>query len=67
MPVFTSYTAAPQNLAPALLGTNSGIAVEGTVTLNASADEALSFYDGSIASLGIGSGLLLTSGHAPGH
>ncbi len=66
MPVFTSYTAAPQNLAPALLGTNSGIAVEGTVTLNASADEALSFYDGSIASLGIGSGLLLTSGHAPG-
>lgn len=66
MPVFISSTNTTE-LTSALLSSNSGIAiVPGSVVLNASADAAVSIYDGSIAPLGIGSGLLLTSGWAPG-
>jgi hypothetical protein len=55
-------------LTAALLApTGSGIVVEaGSITPHASGSEAVNFYDGSISSLGIGAGLLLTSGTIPG-
>ena len=49
-------------LAPA-----SGIVVTpGSIVLNESGPDAVNFYDGSLAPLGIGAGLLLTSGTTPG-
>lgn len=66
MATFTTYDQNPDNLATALLGANSGIQLLGPVTVNASSVDAISYYDGSIQPLGIGSGLLITSGYAPG-
>lgn len=66
---FTTYTDSLglSALANTLLASNSGVNIaSGSVTLQASAAEAVNLYDGSIANLGIGAGLLLTSGHAPG-
>ena len=51
----------------ALVDPLMGIAVEpGSIRLHPSAPSALSLYDGSLTGLGIGAGLLLTSGKAPG-
>ncbi|KAI5912865.1 choice-of-anchor L domain-containing protein [Thauera sp. 2A1] len=69
MATFTAYSSAstPDDLATALLAANSGIQLLSPVTLHASSFDAVNFYDGSLASsLGIGAGLLLTSGYAPG-
>jgi hypothetical protein len=54
-------------LTNALLAANSGITINASsISLKASAQDAVNFYDGSLAPLGIGSGLLLTSGTTPG-
>ena len=55
-------------LTTALLASNGGgIVVDtGSIVLHASGSDAVNFYDGSIAELGIGAGLLLTSGTTPG-
>lgn len=63
---FTEFTANPDQLATALLAANAGIEVLSPVSLTASAASAVNYYDGSITELGIGAGLLLTSGYAPG-
>jgi len=57
----------PEQLLAALIDPAGGVALEaGSVSVRASADSAISLYDGSLAPLGIGAGLLLTSGTAPG-
>ena len=57
----------PEQLLAALIDPAGGVAIEaGSVQVRASADSAISLYDGSLAALGIGAGLLLTSGTAPG-
>ena len=67
MPVFTEYAGTGDTtLTNALLAPSSGISIVGPVTLNQSGPGAVSFYDGSLAPLGIGAGLLLTSGTVPG-
>lgn len=68
MSIFTPYTGADlAGLTGALLSPASGITiVPGSVTLNASGPDAVSLYDGSLTPLGIGAGLLLTSGTSPG-
>ena len=53
------------DLTNALLAASSGISSISNIVLDASGQEAVNFYDGSLA-LGIGSGLLLTSGTTPG-
>lgn len=59
-------TTPTEQLASALLAGNSGIQiVAGSATLKASALEAVNWYDGTL-NLGIGAGLLLTSGWTPG-
>lgn len=66
---FTSYSGniGLAALVGNLLASNSGINVNaGTIALNASGPDTVSLYDGSLASLGIGAGLLLTSGYTPG-
>ena len=68
MAVFSTYSGADASLLiNALLAPGSGIAVvAGSVTVNASALDAINFYDGSLTPLAIGAGLLLTSGTTPG-
>ena len=67
MAVFTPYSSSPDSLVASLLASNSGITIQaGSVLLNASAAEAVNLYDGSLTALGIGAGLLLTSGTTPG-
>jgi len=57
----------PEQLLAALLDPAGGVAIEaGSVQVRASADSAISLYDGSLAPLGIGAGLLITSGTVPG-
>ena len=57
----------PEQLLAALVDPAGGVAIEaGSVQVRASADSAISLYDGSLAALGIGAGLLITSGTAPG-
>ena len=65
---FTIYTGSDKTtLTNALLASNSGIVINPTsITLKASGQTAVNFYDGSLTPLGIGAGLLLTSGYAPG-
>jgi|CXWL01.1.fsa_nt_gi Ca2+-binding RTX toxin-like protein len=65
---FTTYTGSDKTaLTNALLALNSGIViVPASITLKASGQTAVNFYDGSLTPLGIGAGLLLTSGYAPG-
>ncbi len=54
-------------LTDALLAPGSGLAiVPGSIVLKASGANAVNFYDGTLAALGVGSGLLLTSGTTPG-
>ncbi|MEI6757066.1 MAG: hypothetical protein FDX18_10685 [Chlorobium sp.] len=54
-------------LTAALLATNSGVTINSSsVLLHASGSDAVNFYDGSLTALGIGSGLLLTTGTTPG-
>ena len=54
-------------LLQSLLGAKSGInVVSGSLKLSASAASAINLYDGSLSALGIGAGLLLTSGTTPG-
>lgn len=65
--VFTPHTGAASNLVERLLATSAGLQVDpASIALRASAAEAVQLYDGSITALGIGAGLLLTSGQAPG-
>jgi len=67
MATFTTYSSSPDSLATALLAASSGITIQsGSVVLNASGADAVNFYDGSLTALGIGAGLLLTSGTTPG-
>ncbi len=65
---FSTFTGQDKTtLTSALLAPNSGINVNSaSIALNASGQTAVNFYDGSLTQLGIGAGLLLTSGHAPG-
>lgn len=65
---FTVYSGGNTgSLVDNLLAANSGVVVDpASVLLRASGLEAVNFYDGSIAGLGIGAGLLLTSGYTPG-
>ncbi len=65
---FTVFTAADNNLlTSALSGQNSGVTINaGSVILNSSGQGAVNLYDGSLAPLGIGAGLLLTTGTTPG-
>ena len=55
-------------LTTALLASNGGgIVVDASsIVLHASGSDAVNFYDGSITGLGIGAGLLLSSGTTPG-
>ncbi|CAK0749838.1 serralysin [Gammaproteobacteria bacterium] len=55
----------PSSLTNALFATNSGITAS-AIALQASGQDAVNFYDGSLTPLGIGKGLLLTSGTTPG-
>jgi len=65
---FTVYAGSGDTtLTNGLLATNSGITiVDGSIVLQASGQDAVNFYDGTLAPLGIGAGLLLTSGTTPG-
>ncbi len=65
---FTVYSGADNTaLTNALLAPGSGITIApGSIVLKASGQDAVNFYDGSLAPLGIGAGLLLTSGTTPG-
>lgn len=66
-PFLPTSALTPDQLAAALVDPSGGVAVEaGTVRVKASAASAISLYDGSLAPLGIGAGLLITSGTAPG-
>ena len=50
-----------------LLGANAGIVVDtASISLSRSGPETVALYDGSLTALGIGAGLLLTSGRIPG-
>ncbi|MFM2262094.1 MAG: hypothetical protein RI959_770 [Pseudomonadota bacterium] len=54
-------------LTQALLGLDSGVTVvDGSVELHNSGAGATNFYNGALGPLGIGAGLLLTSGTTPG-
>lgn len=67
MTAITQNTGTSQDLANALLASNSGIQIEpSSVVLNASSAAAVGTYDGSLAPLEIGSGILLTTGTMPG-
>jgi VCBS repeat-containing protein len=67
MTAITQFTGTSQVLANALLAQNSGIQiVTSTVALNASSATAVGTYDGSQDPLGIGPGILLTTGTMPG-
>ncbi|MEI7695267.1 MAG: choice-of-anchor L domain-containing protein [Chlorobium sp.] len=65
---FTIYTGADQAaLTTSLLALNSGVSVNAaSVVLHASGADAVNIYDGSLTALGIGAGLLLTTGTTPG-
>ncbi|MBJ7899010.1 MAG: hypothetical protein GC158_03575 [Cyanobacteria bacterium RI_101] len=65
---FSVFTGTNKSLlTDALLSANSGITVNASsISLNSSAPSAVNFYNGSLGALGIGSGLLLTSGTTPG-
>ena len=66
MAISSSSGATAAAIVDSILAANSGIAIRyDSVALNASSADAVNFYDGSL-NLGIGAGLLLTSGHAPG-
>jgi Ca2+-binding RTX toxin-like protein len=62
---FSVFAGSNTDLTNALLTPNSGISVS-NVALKASGASAVNFYDGSLLPLGIGKGLLLTSGTTPG-
>ena len=54
-------------LVDALLAPSAGVVVEPeSIRLSASGPDAVSLYDGSLAPLAIGAGLLLTTGRSPG-
>ncbi len=66
MAITSTSSAGTTAIVDSLLAAGSGITVRyDTVMLSASAPDAVNFYDGSL-NLGIGAGLLLTSGYAPG-
>ena len=67
MTAITEYTGPTEDLANALLAQNSGIEIVATsVTLNASSSTAVGTYDGTLDPLGIGAGIVLTTGTMPG-
>jgi hypothetical protein len=69
MTAFTPYdgSTTKEDLVASILAPNSGVAVDPTsIVLTTSGDGAVSYYDGSLGSLGIGAGVLLTSGTVPG-
>lgn len=68
MAAFTQHTGTSADpLVSALLAGTSGISlVPGSVALNASAPSAIGYYDGALAALGIGAGIIMTSGKMPG-
>ena len=65
---FTVFTSSNTTaLASALLAPNSGVSIDSSsIELHASGSDAVNFYDGSLTALGIGAGLLLTTGTTPG-
>ena len=68
MATFSVYDGSDSTLlTDALVAADSGIVIQtGSIVLTSSGSEAVNLYDGSLTSLGIGSGLLLTSGTTPG-
>ncbi len=68
MPALIPYAGSDTTaLTTALLAPGSGVTVvAGSIALKESGQAAVNFYDGSLTPLGIGSGLLLTSGTTPG-
>ena len=69
MATFTVYnpTDPETTLTDQLLAPDSGIVIDPTsIVLDASGQDAVNFYDGTLAPLGIDAGLLLTSGTTPG-
>lgn len=68
MPIFTPYSGSGDTtLTNALLAPSSGITINpSSISLHSSGPGTVEFYDGSLAPLGIGAGLLLTSGTQPG-
>ncbi len=65
MGVFTEYNTdlnTPSDLVNAILGNSAGIAVDFASIHFVGSGGQVSFYDGSLAPLGIGQGILLTSG-----
>lgn len=69
MAVFSAFTGENGDaaLTAGLLTPTSGILVnEGSIVLHQSGAGAVNFFDGSLDSIGIGAGLLLTSGTTPG-
>jgi len=66
---FTVFDSASplSTLTDRLVGANSGIVVDAaSISLTRSGPETVALYDGSLTPLGIGAGLLLTSGRVPG-
>jgi uncharacterized delta-60 repeat protein len=65
---FTLFSGTDQTvLTSALLAPNSGVSINtASLMLSASGSDAVNFYDGSLTALGIGAGLLLTTGTTPG-
>ena len=68
MTTFTVYvpTQPASTLIEAMLAPSSGLTISGPIVLKASGANAVNFYANSLADLGIGNGLLLTSGTTPG-
>ena len=68
MPALIPYAGSDTTtLTTALLAPGSGVTVvPGSIVLKESGSAAVNLYDGSLIPLGIGSGLLLTSGTTPG-
>lgn len=63
MMAFTPYDGlSSQGLADALLAPSSGITIDASSVVYTGKASASSFYDGSIVGLGLGAGILLTSG-----
>ncbi len=65
---FTLFTSSnTTELASALLAPDSGVSINASsIVLHTSGSDAVNFYDGSLTALGIGAGLLLTTGTTPG-
>ncbi|TMJ11618.1 MAG: hypothetical protein E6G94_15565, partial [Alphaproteobacteria bacterium] len=62
MSVFTGYSGGAGSLVDALLGPQAGLQIVPGSVVYSGASGAVSYYDGSIAQLGMAAGILLTTG-----